>query len=325
MNKKIISTLTGILFFVGIAIMHKQQMPTDGAFTIGIIQTASHPALDQVRENFMTEFKQLSKKEVTFVVQNAEGSSSQAQCIAENFHSHSRIQAIVAIGTLAVQSIKRIEKKKPIIIAAVSNPSSLNVQYKGTNVCGTTDRIDAQAQIAMVCDFFPRVKSVAILFNPMESNSEACVREEEKELDAKKIAHSLFAAHCESEVLQVIATATAKHDLILIPTDNLMASCMPLIAKEALKRKCPLIVSDIHLVSKGALLAEGANYANLGKDTAHIAIDVLIHKKSPEEIGIHDPKETTIVVNRRFAETIGLDFPKKGNLIPTAVETQIAP
>lgn len=270
--------------------------------TIGIIQTTSHPALDQVRRAFITELQSLSNNEIEFVVQNAEGSISQAQSIAAKFHAQKKIDAILAIATPAVQAIARIEKEKPIFIAAVSEPESLGLSLQ--NICGTTDRIDTDAQCHLIKELIPDVKRVAILHTPGESNSVAMVKKMKASLDKQGICSTLLGVHMESEIAVAVNAASRKSDLILVPADNLLVSAMPLVASEALKNKTPLVVSDIPSVAKGALAARGADYGDLGKQTAHLAHRVLIQRELPESLGIQDPIHTKTVINHLVLDAL---------------------
>ena len=243
----------------------KGDSKSDSSVTIGILQTASHPALDQAREGFMAEMSRLSAQKIDFVVQNAEGSLTQAQSIAENFHSHKKISAIFAIGTPAVQAAARAEKQKPIFIAAVSDPSSLGIIQPNTNICGTTDRVDTDAQAELILKLIPGAQTVALIYNPAENNSQIMVKKIQDSLEKKGLKNHAMGVHSAGELSQVVKAACAKGEAILIPNDNLVAGCIALVAKEAAQRHCPLFVSDIALVEKGALAAQGAEYGDMGK------------------------------------------------------------
>lgn len=254
---------------------------------VGILQTATHPALDRVRVEFMDELNRLNP-EIKFVVQNAQGSVSNANSIAELFHAQKKIRAIFAIGTPAVQAAARAEKQKPILISAVSDPQSLDL---GSNVCGTTDRIDTDQQASWIAKM--AITKVAILHNPSEANSQVMVKRMQRSLKEMNIESFLFNLHSENEIAQTVAAAAQKGEAILLPTDNLCASALPLIAKEAKKRL--VIASDITLVDQGAHAAQGVDYGTLGKITAGQAHQVL-SGILPEEIGFADPEEMKTIV-----------------------------
>jgi len=117
--------------------------------------------------------------------------------------------------------------------------------------------------------------------------------------------------HSESEIVQAVMTAARKGNVLLIPADNLLVGAMPLVAKEALKRKCPLIASDIPSVAKGALAAQGADYGDLGRQTAVIAHRVLLLGETPYQIGIHDPTNTKTIVNEKILAELKIAISKE--------------
>jgi putative tryptophan/tyrosine transport system substrate-binding protein len=311
MSSRIFTTIICLVAALGVFLYKKNFLENDvGKITIGIIQTASHPALDQVRQGFIAELEKLSNHEIDFVIQNGEGSISQIQSIAANFHAHKKIQAIFSIATPAVQAITRVEKEKPIFIAAVSDPESLGLS-KNTNVCGTTDRIDTDAQSSLIKDLIPHASRATILYNPGESNSVAMVEKMRGSLEKQGIDSTLLGVHLESEIAVAVNAASRKGDFILVPADNLLVGAMPFVANEALKNKCPLIVSDIPSVAKGALAANGADYRELGKQTALLAYKVLMEKESPRKIGINDPLDTKTVINQKTMQALQIRVSEK--------------
>ncbi len=292
-----------IIVILGCFFCYKGFSKPESVCTIGIIQTASHPALDQARDGFMTEIRRLSNHKVDFVIQNAEGSLSQAHIIAESFHTHKKIKAIFAIGTPAVLAAAKAEKQKPLFIAAVSDPESLGIIHPGTNICGTTDQVNTDAQAELILKLVPTVQTVSILYNPGENNSQIMVTKMQQSLEKRGLKNATFGVHAENEIAQTVAAAARKGEVILIPNDNLLAGAMTLVAKEALKKKCPLFVSDIALVEKGALAAQGAEYSDLGKNTAEMAHKVL-SGESPEKVGIVHPSSSKLIVNQSVLDAL---------------------
>jgi putative tryptophan/tyrosine transport system substrate-binding protein len=289
--------------------IHKEVSKPAQVTTIGILQTASHPALDQARDGFMAEMSCLSTEKIDFVVQNAEGSLTQAQSIAENFHSHKKISAIFAIGTPAVQAAARAEKQKPIFIAAVSDPASLGVIHPDTNICGTTDQVDTDGQADLILKLVPKVQTVALIYNPSENNSQIMVKQIQASLEKKGIKNQPMGVNSAGELSQVVRAACAKAEAILIPNDNLVASNITLVIKEANLRHCPLFVSDISLVEKGALAAEGTEYSDMGKSTAEMAHKVLFSGITPEAAGVVHPTNPKMVINQKVAESLQIKLP----------------
>ena len=305
-----IITFIAITLLIGILYKTRQGNITNSILTIGILQTASHPALDEARNGFVDTFKKELGEKIHFVIRNAEGSIIAAHTIAQQFHNDQTINAIYAIATPALQAAYAVEKEKPIFIAAVSNPEAIIALHQQTNVCGTTDMIDIPGQIKTIKQLLPHITSVAIIYNPAEANSIAQVNIMKKELYNHHITPFLVGIISEAEITTAVTSALAKADALLAPTDNVIASAMPIISHLARIAHKPLIASHNPAVKEGALMARGVDYYTCGAETAKIALEVLLHHKKPHEFPIHPVKSDIIVVNQEIINELAITIPK---------------
>ncbi len=280
------------------------------AYTIGILQTASHPALDAARDGFMEELQHKLGDSVEFIVQNAQGSIANAHALAQQFHANQQFNGFFAIATPAAQALSSLEKNRPVIIAAVTDPSALGLTHVlNTNVCGTTDMIDVNAEIEMLTQLVPQAKNIGIIYTAGEVNSIALVKQMHQEVAARGLTATDFAIGSEADLHAIIELACRKTDLLLAPTDNTVASTIAAIAAITAKHKKPLIVSDNMLVKCGALAARGVDYKATGKQAAEIAYKVLVEGQKPEELPIAEPKIETVYINKNVLDALGLTIP----------------
>ena len=278
----------------------------EGAIKIAILQTASHPALDAARTGFMAELERLHDEPITWIVQNAEGAMSQLATSAKSYGADPNIAMVYAIGSPAVQMVDRMAPDKILLYAAVSDPDALGL---GRNACGTSDRVDAAAQAALVREMLPDAGSVHILLNLAENNSEVQVAQMVPALEAVGLTVHTTGVQLPSEIAAAVSRGAQDADLLLIPTDNLLVSAMPLVAKTALKHRVPVIASDTPSVTKGALAARGVNYTDCGMQTARIAHRLLTEAVTPAELGTVHPENNSTVVNTDTAEALELSLP----------------
>lgn len=313
MNKKKSLLLFCALSIIIICFMYLKQSSRsqpNTRFTIGILQTASHPALDAVKDGFVQELQKTIGKDISFVVRNGQGSIANIHTIAQQFHHDKNIQSIFAIATPAVQAITTIEKSKPIFIAAVTDPESMNLVHPTTNVCGTTDMIDVPGEIHMLTNLLPDAQTVGLLYNNGELNSVTLARIMRTELEKNNIAVTEFAVTNESDLPTAAQIAFTKVDVILTPTDNMVASSITLLASLAEKNKKPLIVSDNMLVKNGALASRGVDYKECGTQTAQIAHQVLINHKKPHDLSIEQGFSDKICINKNVATFLNVTIPE---------------
>ena len=294
----------------GFVILKKSQAPAIAAtYTIGILQTASHPALDATREGFIEEIKSKMGDDIAFVIQNAEGSIVNVHTIAQQFHAKKQFNGFFAIATPAAQAMAAIEKERPIFIAAVSDPASIGLIHPKTNVCGTKDMIDVKAGIQMLQELLPDAKKVGLLYTSGEVNSMVLVKEMHNELKVRGLISMDFAMSSEADIQAMVESACSKVDVIMTPTDNMVGSAIASIAAIALKYKKPLIVSDNMLIKEGPLASRGVDYKAGGKQTADIALEVLVQGKHPSELPIEQIQGGQIFINKNTLDALGLSIP----------------
>lgn len=270
---------------------------------IAILQTASHPALDRAREGFVEEIGDAFDVRI----QNAEGLISQAQLIAKNFHRDSSVKAIFTIATPATQVMAHVEQSKPIVFSAVTDPAVLGIPATQTNITGTRDMINVQKQVALLKALTPDAKTVALMFNPGEVNSVALSSLLKDELKQHGFDWIEVGIQSEADVSIATRNACQRADVILTPTDNMVASTIQLIARVAREQRTPLIVSDNLLVEQGALASRGVDYHASGKEAAKLMQSILLEEKSPADIPIRISDNGQVVINQKSVELLGLD------------------
>ncbi|MDF2578284.1 MAG: hypothetical protein K0S74_1768 [Chlamydiales bacterium] len=276
---------------------------------IGILQTASHPALDAATENFVKKLEDLFEKKIHFKIFNAQGSPHQAFIAAQNLCNDPSINAYLAVGTPALQSLINVGINKPIITTAVTSLTSIGIRDNAKNLCGITDKVDADRQREIIQQAFPHIKSLALLFNPSEANSVFAVDKIKKAWSEHDIKIILQGVTTEMDVPHATMAALSKADLLLIPTDNLMASTVDIISQLAVQAKKPLVASDI-MLSRASALACGVDYEECGKIAALQAYNILVGHKSCLEIGLQNPSKLITNINQTIWTKLELPEPK---------------
>lgn len=303
---------SAILIVIGISlpIIKKRNALTDSTITIGIIQTASHPALDQACQGFIEGLKD-KLKNVTYILLNAQGSIAQAHTIAQRFHINDAIKIVYAIATPAAQAIATVEQtaqqKKPIIFTAVSDPSVLGAQ---ANITGVTDMVDSTQIVDLIVQLIPAAKTVAILYSSAEINSVHQVQLLKNELEKHTLIPLEIGIAQESDIPTALMLACRKADVLLCPTDNALATAMQLVAVTARTHKKPLFACYNQAVEQGALAACGVDYTACGKQAAEIAYSIIVQNKKPENLPILTPHSDTVYINKNTLDALGLAIPE---------------
>lgn len=276
--------------------------------TIGILQTASHPALDMAREGFIQELTTQCDGNVSFIMQNAQLSMPVAHTIARSFHTNPQVDALCGIGTMATQALIQVEKQKPVFFSAVSDASVLGIT--STNVWGVEELINVDIAAKTIKALFPHAKTVAILGNPAEVNSVSLTEKMKKALEMIGIVTIKMGINSETEILAVTTIAAQKADILFVPTDNLLAGALGLIAHIGLKSKKPLFICDSLLVKNGVFAAAGGtDYLKNGTLTAQLAVQVLRDYQEPT-IEREKTVSSEIVISKKILNELSIELPK---------------
>lgn len=282
---------------------------------IGISQIVEHPALDAARKGFIEALKSKGFEEgknITIDFQNAQGDIPTTQTISQNFVSQKK-DIILAIATPCAQAAFNATKDIPILITAVTDPVKAglvkSMDNPGTNVTGTSDNVSIEKQFELIKTLVPNAKRIGIIYNTSESNSEVQVQNA-KDASSK---FNFTIVPCGitnvNEIPQGIASLVGKIDVLYTPTDNIVASSMPLITKTCFDSKIPVIGAESAHVQGGALGSAGIDYFKLGFETGLKAVDI-INGKKPTEVPVETMKEMDITVNIDSAKKLGISIPK---------------
>ena len=308
-----------ILLLVSIAIMlvlscgneMKKSSETGGekskdTFKVGITQIVAHPALDSAREGFKDAFKESGLK-VTFDEKNANGEIATANMIANNFVTE-KVDLIYAIATSTAQSAAQATNKLPVVFSAITDPEAAGLIKE--NVTGISDRVNVKQQLELLLKLDSKIKKVGVIYNSSEQNSKVQVD------DLKKAASELGITIVEksvtqvSEIPQASETLVKSSDALYLPTDNLVASVVNLITEKAIAAKKIAFGAESAHVKGGALITQGIDYYEMGKEAGKIAVEILKNGKKPSDISFKKMDLNDIVINNKTLAAIGISLPE---------------
>jgi putative tryptophan/tyrosine transport system substrate-binding protein len=304
MSKKITLLLVTLVVILSVVVILKRSKPSDDHITIGILQFASFPPLDEAKEGFIDQVKKDFGDKVTFIDQNAQGSVTQAQAIASSFKANSSITAFYAIATPAVQALKSEIKDRPITFTAVTDPIGLHLRGPNSNITGATDMADIKKQIRIIKELLPNIKKIAILYNPGESNSSILVKKMKKELTKYNIEFQDNGANSQADVAAATQHAVQNAQAILIPTDNTISSAFPIVKQIADKAKIP-IISTWTGEKDAPLMQFGVDYIQSGVQAAELIKQIIVGGAKPMDTEIIAPN-SKVFINSQELKRLGI-------------------
>jgi putative tryptophan/tyrosine transport system substrate-binding protein len=286
------------------------------AKTIGIIQYVEHVALDSAREGFIDALSDngyVEGENIEIDVQNAQADQSNLSTISDRFVGNN-VDLVLAIATPAAQSIAGKTTEIPILGTAITDYEAAKLvdsnEAPGGNVSGTTDMNPIREQIELLVKLVPDAETVGVIYTSSEDNSvvQAAI--------AKEVIEDLGLTYIEvtitnsNDVQQATQSIVEKCDALYLPTDNVLASSMPIVNGVTVESKTPVICGEAGMVEGGGFATLGINYYDLGYKTGLMAVKVLKGEAEPATMPVESADEFDFAINGAVAEEIGIDIPE---------------
>ncbi|MDD4437275.1 MAG: ABC transporter substrate-binding protein [Tissierellia bacterium] len=283
----------------------------DEKVKIGIIQPVEHPSLNQIREYIIIGLEEKGLKDkVEITYKDAQGDPSNINTIISQFVGD-EMDVIVPIGTGASQSAAAATKEIPVIFAAVSYPVEAglvkDVSKPEANITGVSDAIDVELIFNLAFELTPDIETFGFIYNTGEPNSAFAINKAKEYCDGKGIKYMEATITNSSELTQAAQSLVEKADAIFTPTDNTVASAMPVLSAEAQKAGIPVYTGADSMVIDGGFATVGIDYTILGRQVAEM-VKKVIDGVELSNIPAETLSKFATIVNLTTAEKIGVEL-----------------
>mgnify|MGYP005943479315 FL=1 len=311
--------LTGSAIVGGLSGCGKEEAAQQGGKTlipIGIVQLVEHEALDAANRGIVDALAERGYKEgvnVTIDRQNAQADQSNLQNIAARFVSNDS-KILFAIATPAAQTLAAATKTIPIVATAVTNFEVAKLvasnEKPGGNVTGVSDINPVAEQFALLMKFAPDAKAIGTIYNSSEINSTYQIELLKKAASAAGVEVVEASVSSVNDIQQAVASLKGKVGGLYLPTDNIIASAVPVLMKSVFEAGIPTVAGEGGMVRAGILASIAVDYYTLGKMTGAMGADILDGKKKPADMPIQSQKAEKVLINLKTAETMGIQIPE---------------
>lgn len=292
----------------------KKETAKKDKFNVGIVQIVEHAALDVASKGFVDGMAAKGYKEgenVTYDRQNAQADQSNLHTIAQHF-INKKVDLICAVATPAAQVVANATQDIPIVATAVTDYEAAKLIKSNakpeTNVTGTSDMNLVEAQLDLILKLVPATKTVGVIYNSSEINSQVQVDLLKGFAKDRKVEIKEATVNNVNDIQQAARSLIGNVEAIYVPTDNVLASAMPALAMVTEEAKLPVVSGwdDANGIATIAI-----DYYKLGVQTGEMAADILSGKAKPQDMPIQTQNEFTVIVNEANAKKIGLTIPKE--------------
>ncbi len=299
-------------------------------YKVGIAKLVTHTAADSASEGFKQALADngfVEGENIEFLEQNGQNEQSNLQSIAQGFISED-VDLICAVSTSTAQVIAAATADIPIVGTAITDYEEAELvesnEKPGYNVTGTSDQNPIEKQGELIMQLVPNVKTVGIVYNSSEVNSQLQTASMKAYLEAHDVNVVEAAFSNINNMQQVTQALVGQVEAIYLPTDNTVASSIPQVVTITEAAKLPVVCGADTMVEAGGTATYGINYYNLGYQTGEMAVKILNGEAEPAAMPIQyaTEDELTLVINKGEADLIGLEIPQELLDIAQIVETK---
>ena len=274
----------------------KKEAAKKDKFNVGIVQIVEHAALDVASKGFVDGMAAKGYKEgenVTYDRQNAQADQSNLHTIAQHF-INKKVDLICAVATPAAQVVANATQDIPIVATAVTDYEAAKLIKSNakpeTNVTGTSDMNLVEAQLDLILKLVPATKTVGVIYNSSEVNSQVQVDLLKGFAKDRKVEIKEATVNNVNDIQQAARSLIGQVEAIYVPTDNVLASAMPALAMVTEEAKLPVVSGwdDANGIATIAI-----DYYKLGVQTGEMAADILSGKAKPQDMPIQTQNEFT--------------------------------
>lgn len=282
---------------------------------IGVMQIVEHESLNDARNGFIDELKNLgyeNGQNVEFDFQIAGGELSNCASIASKF-VNDRKNLVLAISTPCAQTMANTTKDIPIIATAITDFEGSRIvessQRPNTNITGVSDLAPIDKIIELITKLNPNAKKIGILYSVTDPSPQYQAKIAEEKINSLGLECKSVAISQIHEVQQATERLAKEVDALYTPIDKITFSAMPQISQIFEKNNKFVVCAEDTMISKGAIGTYGINYYELGKIAAKQAVEILEGKNSPQNMPIEYLKESKLNLNHELIKKLGINMP----------------
>jgi putative ABC transport system substrate-binding protein len=291
----------------------------DTVYKVGIIQYVDDASLNQIEENIESELDAKGKelgvtfdyKDYTF---NGQADATSLNQITTQLLSD-EVDVIIPIATPTAQIVQAATEDNPVpvVFSAVSNPVgsglAASMDAPGSNITGTSDALNTDTIMDMMFAVNPDIDYVGLLYSKSEDASTQAIADAKAYLDAKGVAYIEKTGTTTDEVSSAVDALVAEGvDAVFTPTDNTIMTAELAIYEKLADAGIPHYAGADSFALNGAFVGYGVDYANLGVETADMAVDILVNGKNPAEMAVKTFDNGLATINTETCEALGLDL-----------------
>jgi putative ABC transport system substrate-binding protein len=283
--------------------------------TIGFLGSATPAAWAPWTAAFLQRLRELSWIEgrtIAIEYRWAEGSNERGAAIAAEF-ARRKVDVIVTTGSSAL-AVKEAISTVPVVFALLADPIGsgyiARLARPGGNATGLSiQSLDTAAKrLELLREVVPDLRRLAILARLDNPSNVVEVGEVEAAARTLGLDVTTLNVRRAEDIAPSIEALKGRADALHVVSDPLLLDNGVRINALALGARLPTIYSYREALEGGGLMSYGPNFADLWRRAAEL-VDKILRGTKPADIPVEQPTKFDLVINRKTAQTLGLDVP----------------
>jgi putative ABC transport system substrate-binding protein len=309
--KRLSLGVTLILLMSGVLLVSDWSQRKAGAGRVprvAVLQYSSQPVLMECVEGVLNGFSQsgfVAGQTITIQQYNAEGDMATVNMIARQITT-GEFDMVVTISTPAMQAMANANREGKVVhvFGLVGDPFGAGVGINRDDPLDHPKHLVGFATLVPVIDvfrvaraLFPGLKSVGVVWNAGESNSQLYTqkaREASRELGINLIEATVENSSAVAEAVSSVISRGVQ--AIWVGGDNTVLLALDSVIAAARKARIPVFTVSPTDPRRGTLFDLGANFHELGRMTGELAVQVL-RGTDPAAIPIAEVAPQKLVIN----------------------------
>ena len=277
---KIILALATLTLMVGPLATRKTHAQEED-LKIAVVQLVSHPSLDDINGgiiNGLAEAGYVEGENLTVSQQNAEGDITLLQSIADQVVAD-QPDLIFAITTQVTQTLQNATSDIPIIMAGVTDPEAAlvvdSLEEPGANITGVSDAVPLEEHFELMLAIQPDIQTLGMMYTT--SDDSGSTETEQAKVIAEEMGLEVVVEGIAQAIdMQMVGQQLASQvDAVYIGSDNTIASAFETLVDVTDAETIGIYPSVDNMVRQGGVAALAINQADVGKQAAQMAVEVL--------------------------------------------------
>lgn len=287
------------------------------SFKVGICNYVDDASLNQIVENITAQLADASAElgvDIEILYDNCNADATVMEQIIANFIAE-KVDLMVGVATPVAMTMQAATEENgiPVVFAAVSDPLAVGLvdtlEAPGANITGTSDFLNTDAIMNLILAQNPEIKTVGLLYDVGQDSSTTPIAAAKAFLEAKGIT---VVEHTGTNVQEVMLAAEALVadgvEAVFTPTDNTIMNAELSIYEIFAEAHIPHYTGADSFALNGAFLGYGVDYANLGKETGKLIVEILVNGASPATTAVLTFDNGIATVNTDICEAIGVSY-----------------